>query len=243
MALILPTKRSDVVVKSPRRMVMYAPPKAGKTTVISQLDNCLILDLEDGAGFVNSMRINITSLSAKDDETSLHNVLKEIVEQGKPYKYLALDTITKMEDWCEDFATNMYKATPIGKDFKGKSVLELPQGAGYYWLRQAVSYWLERLYAASERTIIIGHLKEKITQIEGREVSSKDIDLTGKIGKNLCGAVDAVAYLNRNKNKVLLNFQSSEEVTCGSRSEHLKGQNIELTDEKGIADWSKVYID
>ena len=31
--------------KSPKNMIIYGPPKIGKTTVLSQLKDCLIIDL------------------------------------------------------------------------------------------------------------------------------------------------------------------------------------------------------
>jgi len=59
-----------------------------------------------------------------------------------------------------------------------------------------------------------------------------------------CADVDAIAYLYRDGNKSMLNFQSSDEVMCGARSEHLKNQIIEIAEmtESGlVADWSKIY--
>ncbi|MFZ8360671.1 hypothetical protein ACO1LX_19940, partial [Staphylococcus aureus] len=55
-----------------------------------------------------------------------------------PYKFIAIDTLDAVEDMAEISATNNYKESVIGKNFKGKSVLELPNGGGYYYLRQEV---------------------------------------------------------------------------------------------------------
>ena len=42
----LPTEKVKASRKSPKNMIIYGAPKIGKTTVLSQLDNCLIIDLD-----------------------------------------------------------------------------------------------------------------------------------------------------------------------------------------------------
>ena len=43
----------------PRRLLLYSVPKAGKTTIFSQLPNSLIIDTEDGSDFVDALKIKI----------------------------------------------------------------------------------------------------------------------------------------------------------------------------------------
>ena len=107
----LPTTKVKASRKSPKNMIIYGPPKIGKTTVLSQLDNCLILDLENGSDMVDALKIKVNNLK------ELANVGREIIKQGKPYKYIAIDTISKLEEWCEAEAKQMYKLTAMGKNF------------------------------------------------------------------------------------------------------------------------------
>ena len=100
-------------------------PKIGETTLLSELPNCLILDLEDGTKYLNALKIKLNSLQ------ELYEVGEEIKKQGRPYKYIAVDTITQLENWAEGAATNKYKQSLIGKNFHGSTVLELPNGAGW----------------------------------------------------------------------------------------------------------------
>ena len=76
-------------------MIIYGPPKIGKTSVLAELDNCLIIDLEDGSDMVDALKIKVNSLE------ELTEVGKEIMKNKKPYKYVAIDTISKLEEWCE----------------------------------------------------------------------------------------------------------------------------------------------
>ena len=88
----------------------------------------------------------------------------------------------------------------------------------------------------SEHIIYIGHLKDKQIEKKGKEVSAKDLDLTGKIRSIACANSDAIGYVYRNEDKTMISFNSSDDITAGSRCEHLRGQEMEL-------DWSKIYID
>ena len=62
---------------------------------------------------------------------------------------MAIDTISKLEEWCEAEAKTIYMQTPMGKNFEqknpGASVLSLPNGAGYLYLRIAYKKWIDRL--------------------------------------------------------------------------------------------------
>ena len=53
----LPKTKVKASRKSPKNMIIYGPPKIGKTTVLSQLDDCLIIDLEDGSDMVDALKV------------------------------------------------------------------------------------------------------------------------------------------------------------------------------------------
>lgn len=230
----LPTAKIPVVRKSPRHMIVYGPPKIGKTTALAQLEGCLIIDLERGSDMVEALKIQANNLK------ELEALGKEIIKAGKPYKYVAIDTLTKLEEWCEEEAKALYRSTPMGKNFdkdnEGQSVLSLPNGAGYLYLRMAVSKWIERLGKLADHVIFIGHLKDKMLEKKGKEVTAKDLDLTGKIRNIACAGADAIGYVYRDGDNTMISFDSEGDVNAGSRCDHLKGQVMQL-------DWNKIFID
>ena len=230
----LPTKKVKASRKSPRNMIIYGPPKIGKTTVLSQLDNCLILDLENGSDMVDALKIKVDSLA------QLASIGREIIKQGKPYKYIAIDTISKLEEWCEAEAKKMYKLTAMGKNFdknnEGLSILSLPNGGGYLYLRLAYKKWIDRLNLLADKIILVGHLRDKMLEKKGKEVSVKDLDLTGKIKQMTCSSTDAIGYIYREGEETMISFNSLEDITAGTRCEHLKGKTMPLK-------WSEIYID
>lgn len=225
---------------NPRRLVIYSPPKMGKTTLVSKLDNCLILDLEQGSQFIDALKIEINDLG------HLRRVIDQIKAEGKPYKYIAVDTVTKLESMVLPLALKMYMDTPMGKGFKGDDVRKLPNGAGYLYLREAFETVIEHIdSAAGEGVILIGHLKDKMLGKNGTEVVAKDINLTGQNRNIICSNADAIGYLFRDKGNTILNFASAEDVLCGSRMDHLRGRQIILGEEKDgviVTHWDRIFI-
>lgn len=230
----LPTKKQAATRKSPKNFVLYGQPKIGKTTALSQLDNCLIIDLEDGTDMLDALKIKANNLK------ELSMIGQEIIKAGKPYKYIAIDTVTQLEVWCEYEAKKLYQNTPMGKNFdtdnKGLSVLSLPNGAGYLYLRQAYKKWIDRLNTLADHIILVGHLKEAKIDKKGKEVAVKDLDLTGKIKNITCANADAIGYVFREDDNTMISFDSMGDIQAGSRCDHLKGQTFPL-------EWDKIFID
>jgi len=238
----LPMTRVAATRANPKRLVIYSKPKAGKTSALALLDNCLILDFENGSDYVEAMKLKVDSLA------TLKAIGQEIVKANKPYKYIAIDTVTALEEMCIGYAKTLYQDTPMGKNFAGDNVLKLPNGAGYMYLREAffkILDYIETLVPDDGSLILLGHLKDKMLETNGKEVSAVDLDLSGKIKSIVCAKADAIGLLSRKGDKVSLNFKTSEEVTCGARPDHLKNQEIiltELVDGNLKANWDKIFI-
>jgi len=237
----LPDGPVGPTTKNPRRLVLYGPPKVGKTTFAAQLEGNLILDLESGTETATAFKVPV-----KDFEDLLYWGNKIIADESH-LKFITVDTISALEDWCEWDATEAYMRSIIGKNFnrnkdgtvlpkeEWESVLSLSNGAGYLWLRLSFKSWLTRLSRLAENMILIAHLKDKFIERQGKEVSAKDLDLTGKIRSITSANADAIGYIYRNKEGLRVNFASSETIICGARPEHLRGADIP-------ADWSKIFI-
>ena len=89
--------------------------------------------------------------------------------------------------------------SPVGKNWsgKGQDILKLPNGGGYYWARlamQEIIGWFEKV---TGNLILTGHVKDKMVNEGGTELSLKALDLQGKISNILSAKSDAIAYLYR----------------------------------------------
>jgi hypothetical protein len=207
---------------------------------VSFLDNSLLLDLEKGSDFLDACKVTINNLN------DLMECGKAVLAAGKPYKIGIVDTTTKLEDMVLPYAAKLYKETPMGKNWNGDNILTLPNGGGYLYLREAYTKMSNYIDTLFDRVIYLGHLKDKILEKAGKEVSAKDIDLTGKIRNIACANADAIGYMYRQGNKTIVSFKTSEEIICGARPDHLRDKEItllEYNEGKFINHWNEIYID
>lgn len=243
--MILPKEKTKATQVSPSSLLLYSPPKAGKTTAISYLDDCLLVDLEKGSGYTESMNVSINSL---EQFLELNKALKEEKDKiGKnPYKYIAIDTVTKLEEIAWEYAVVLYKATTIGVNFKGTGMdlQNMAHGSGYGWHRKAMVTLIDALASKCDRIILIGHVKDKVVASDdGADIVVKDVSLTGKLASIIPAYVDAIAFLQRKKGQIVLNFKAGgRDVIAGTRATHLAGKSIVLADEEGYY-WNRVFLD
>lgn len=242
--------------KNPSKLILFSSPKAGKTELLSRLENNLILDLENGSGFVSGLKINVLEIS-REKQIKPIIVLRNIIDQikqsnesknGYTYKYITIDTISALEDYyAPDLALKLYKNTVQGRNFQGTDVLDLPQGAGYKYLRDAMLMIIGELEVLCETLIISGHTKDKLAEFNGKEITQRGLDLVGKTPAIICSKCDAIAYLYRKDNQTIANFQTAESLSVGARPEHLKNKEIVVLemDENGKFEshWDKIFID
>ena len=239
MSIVLPTKKVAAERKNPKRIVIYSKPKTGKTTAYAGLDDNLILDLENGCEYVEALKVKISNLQ------ELLDTGKAIKAAGNPYKFITVDTVTALEDMIMPLAVKLYRATAMGKNFDGDTVVTLPNGAGYLYIRQAFFQVLDFIDTLAPTIILSGHIKDKVVDDKGEMVMSANIDLTGKIKSLICANADAIGYMYRKGNKTILSFKTNEEVTCGARPEHLRNEEIvisEMIDGVLTTSWEKVFV-
>ncbi len=253
----LPMKKVKAASQSPKNLIIFSKPKVGKTSLLAELDDALIIDLEEGSDYVDAVKIKAKSVE------DIKKIGTEILKQDRPYKYIVIDTITALENICIPYAEILYAKKPMGKSwFKktpdGKSydltsgkrqygnILNLPNGAGYAYLREAVTNMIEYVKTLAPRVILVGHIKDTLLEKNGAEFSSADLDLTGKIKRILSSQSDAIGYLYRKGNQNILSFATSDAISCGARPTHLRNQNVvvsEMTDKGLVTYWDKIYID
>jgi hypothetical protein len=249
---VLPMVPIEATVTNPQNLIIFSKPKTGKTTLVSGLKNALLLDFEKGSKYVAAMKIEVDSI---DD---IKIIGKKIKEANYPYDYVIIDTLTALEEKCVDYAEELYSKVPIGKNWfeadreghSGKAtygnILNLPQGAGYYWLREAFIKVVDYIKTWAPNIIQLGHVKDAQLGKEGAEFNALDLDLTGKIKRIASGKSDAIGYLYRKGNQNVLSFATTDKVICGARPTHLRNKQIvlsELTPEgEMIFHWDEIYI-
>lgn len=231
MSLVLPKEKHIPKADNAKFLVLYGKPKSGKTSFVASLPNNLIIDLESGADYIEAMTVKAKTVS---DLRDIANAIREEIKTtGKmPYDYITIDSGTVLEDIAKDYALKLYQQTPMAKDkLTGKlyseSVLKLPKGAGYQYLREAFEkLWLTFL-DLTPHLIMICHCKDSLVDVDGAEMTEKSIDLSGKISRIVAQKCDAIGLVYRKDNKTIAAFgKNTNDTISGARPKHLRNTEI-----------------
>lgn len=241
MAVILPTEKIPAETQDPKYLILFGLPKVGKTTILSTLENNLILDFENGSTYVDALKIKVDNLQ------TLKDVVKAIKDAGKPYKYITIDTITAVEEMAKPVALKLYRNSSVYSDRYAdiSDITRLPNGSGYTFLRQAVEAIIDLVASATDNIIICGHVRD-VSLNEGLDGSVKDLDLTGKLKRILSARSDAIGFVHRDDDSNLcINFGQDGEILTGARPKHLANQDIVVAErnEDGsfTPHWERIY--
>ena len=213
--------KRKVISNNPKVMLLYGAPKVGKTTALSQLMNCLIIDTEQGANMVEGY------IEEANNREELIEILKK-AKDGHNYTYVAIDTIDKVADWADK---------SVCKDEGVTAIADLAFGKGFALSRERVLNTVKVLKEIFPYVILIGHRKWAQAVLESKAiVQPESLDLTGKLKNMLMADCDAIGYVYRDdeKDKLMVSFKANEALEAGSRSPHLRGKEMELN-------WNKIY--
>ena len=218
MSLIKTNRKA--ISSNPKIMLLYGAPKVGKTTTLSQLDNCLIVDTEQGSHMIDG---TIAECRSRQDLISL---LEELIDIKTQYKYIALDTIDNIADWAE---------YSVCEEENVRAVQDLPFGKGFGLVRQKVMNTIDAFSRITDHLIIIGHRKVAYAVADGSNlVVPESLDLTGKTKNLIMSKCDAIGYVYRDEDDLRVSFKANDAVEAGSRCPHLKGQDVKF-------EWSNIY--
>lgn len=244
--MLLPKDKTPASRSNPKKLLIFGKPKIGKTTLLSQLEDCLIVDLEGGTEYVEALKVSVNTLPQYGE---FIKALKEAyINNGNkaPYKYIAIDTISKLEDLAREYAIKLYMDSPMGKSFDaskyGNDITNLPQGSGYNWFREAFAKLLDMIVPYTDHLILVGHTKD--ISLDKDNVSLVDLDLTGKMKRIICSQMDAIGFLKRKKDKTLISFKSGDDVLQGSRLERLNNREFEILEfieGKPVSYWDQIF--
>lgn len=245
--------------------ILYGLPKCGKTTILSKLENCLIIDTENGSDKISGLIKKVPQDRGPVGKMEwLDKFADELIKANKPYDYVAIDTLTEVNEWAEWSGTYRYQNSILGSSFnreldamgkpiKGGTILKptddnyqsvhtLPEGYGYRWSREDTLRMFEKYMKVAKKCVFfICHVEDKYVgggdnRIKLKEeVAPKQISLTGKIKDILPRKVDAVGYVYNEDGIIKVNFTGSEERVGGNRCPHLQGYN-------DVLDWNKIFL-
>lgn len=242
---LLPTEKSKIKTDNPKNLIIFGLPKAGKTTVLSKLENNLIVDLENGSDYISGYTVKAQNY------VDLFKIAKALKEEEHQFKFVTLDTVTALEDMAIPYACKKMKEANPSFSGNPDDLFNVPYGAGYSAHRNAVKEIIGWFKSVAENIILVGHVKEKSLNEEGTELNVKQLDLGGKLSSILAADSDAICYVYRDleSGNLMANFGDLNSVLTGARVPHLAGKTITLA-EKIIKDdnnydllthWDTIY--
>ena len=137
---MLKKEKRKAISVNPGILLLYGAPKVGKTTMLSKLDNCLVIDTEQGGNMLDGY---FHSVDSKDELLQFYADATD----GHEYKYFALDTIDKIVNWTEK---------DVCREYDIESINDLPFGKGFGLVRERVMNNIKKLRSLCDHLIIIG---------------------------------------------------------------------------------------
>lgn len=253
-------------LNSLRTMIMIAAHKVGKTSSLVKLPNSIIIDLEKSAGyFEGGKSLNIEERAEKTSKKNGVNVhpcevymaLANMASTNKSFNfdYIIIDSLTRLSDYADYLAMKRYKESPLGKDWDGTSIMNLPKGAGYGHHRQAMLDLIDMWDIANKCLILTAHAKDSQLQTPSGEMTVNDINLVGQLKSIIPSRVDGIAMLRVDKDdpsKRILSFKKhAHDIVTGTRVSHLNNKEIVISEMKNaetekeefVTHWDKVFIE
>lgn len=251
----------------PRDLLLVSLPKMGKSTILGDFTtkrNALVLDLEKGGyEYVNARKLTTYVTQDTTRYESYQNYIryrKLLMENKGKYEFLIIDGMSDLDDLSEIGGTLSFMDSILGKKFNRdkeggkldysdpdwKSVLTLPEGAGYRWTRDWLLQQIEFFRIISPHRIYGAHVADKYIREGGREeVVGSEIFLTGKLKNIFLAKVTSAAKMIADGNKRYLNFDVlNDSILAGSRAPYLKGSILisEMNkDGELISYWENIY--
>jgi hypothetical protein len=256
MPVELPDKPIEPTMFSPERLLLYGPPKIGKTDILTWLPDTLILEgTPRDIAMYRTRWLPITDYKQfMDTGAAVMAKMARNREEGKlgkdvyPYRFMAIDTMTDVEDIIIRHLTTetiaREKKRPADKQNKDVfdplfSVMDLPYGAGVELVRNKMLNTIDSISMIAPRSVYIAHVKDKlIGEIANQQVKVEEIALMGKLPGIVASRMDAIGFLFRDKdNKLMVSFNTpGEKSSMKSRFKWLAGKTIPFS-------WEAIFPD
>jgi GTPase SAR1 family protein len=225
MAIQLPTQARPPVTQSPTVLLLYGPPKVGKSSCAVQLEGNLVFDLESGSKLLSGLIVDVPNI-ARQERLSPLNILRKyygLLSQNTNghYQFITFDTIDVLEDLLIE---------EVSKKHDVRHISDLAYGKGDAILRDEFFNLINAFRELGYKIILIGHRRRSIIGETGNEVLIRELDLRGKMRNMIMAYADAIGYVYSSNNSLLVSFKTAanEDVAAGSRCSYLANREIEL---------------
>ena len=206
----LPTKKTTAAIDVARlRVTMHGPPKIGKTTTLSKIDNMLIIATEGGHDHISGF------IQPVDSWTKFLEVAKAISKKDHSFKTIAIDTIDNLVQFCRE---HVLAANKI------KHESDRPFGMGWNLVNDEFTRVFRKLTNMGLGVWFISHTIEKeVENFIGKKHTKKIPSLPNRQRMFILGLSDVILFadisLNEDgKYERVLRCQNSNDWEAGDRT-------------------------
>lgn len=180
MPLKLPTKKIRTGTPLGKtNIILYAPPKFGKTTFASHFPNTLFLATEPGLNEIECFKLDIQTWD------QMREAYKLLAEGNHEYQTVVVDTIDNGFQFCAKDACDAYNVIHEN---------EVPFGAATGRLNTNFFRFLMMLTQLPYTIILISHEKQKEVTVNGNKILKSTPSLSTKNAEKVTGLVDVILY-------------------------------------------------
>lgn len=243
MSLTLPTKQVPASKFNPKRVVIYGQAKIGKSSMLAQLENNLIIDTEGGTEYMDAMAVQARTV---EDLGKIAQAIREKNEEvgHNFYKFITIDTATRLEDICLPWAANIYR-TKVDTKWTGTDVRDVAFGAGYRVLYDCLNRILAMFENLCDVFIITCHTYE---DVDGKSdaIQRTSLSLPKQTRKEVERFYDCIGYCYRKDKETHLSFVGGDNYMKGTRIEHLRDKDIVVAEwdeenNKLVTHWDRIF--
>jgi hypothetical protein len=177
---MLPKSKSEPLTRlEDHTVLIYGPPKIGKSTFCSQAEDALFLATEPGLNSLSVHKVDIPNWE------TLCMTLKEIKEGNHQFKAIVVDTIDNGYACCADFICAKY-----GIDYQG----DLPHGKGWVLVSNEFNRILTKMAHLPYGLFLVSHAQDKEYQGRTGSIIKTQPSLPDRARKAVQGLVDIILY-------------------------------------------------
>ena len=223
----LPTKRSEKEKNYLKKTyLIYGAPKAGKTTITSQLgddegNKVLFFATEPGHKFQEIYKWQ-KEVEYFDEDSTFEDpncwedfklCCRELMTQKHDFKCLVIDTADILYKWCGEHVCKQH-----GIEHES----DLGFGKGYALIREEFMAPINYLAQKGMGLIFVSHEVEKEKDLGIKKISYTDTTLPGSAKKVIHGLCDYIFYFGVNpEGKRYIRTKGTESVNAGDRGGNL----------------------
>ena len=226
---MLPSKRTEITTDmAVHPIVVYGPPKIGKSTFVSEAGDILFVDTENGLA-----SLEVYKVLTPDWKTFLLTC-KAYAEEKHQFRFMAIDTIDKLHRMCVDHVMTV-------NDIAHPS--DLKWGKGWDLVKTEFLRPLIKINAMGKGLVMVSHSKNIEVETRTKNITKTVPTLLPSMWEQVASFASIILFMDsfvtENGEKRVIRTVPSENWIAGDRTKRLLRYKA-ISIEEGRNNWEYV---